>query len=279
MRNLLIFISKYNAFFLFVIFEIIALITLVKYNSFQKATYISSSNQITGAVYAKVSEISGYLSLGRVNDSLALENARLRNMLKSSFYVDTLAKRSVNDTVYKQQYTYVMARVINNSVNRRNNYITINRGSKDGITKDMGVICGAGVVGIVVNTTDHMANIQSVLHKDTRISAMLADTKGVGIGSFSWGDNLDPAKGLLTDVPNHITPRLGEPVITSGISTFFPMGIPIGKVSKLNAKGGFFLNMEVNLAVDYSKLEYVYVVTNSLAKEQNDVEAQRKKDE
>jgi rod shape-determining protein MreC len=277
MRNLLIFISKYNAFFLFVIFEVTSLILLLNYNSFQKASYITSSNDVTGAINTKVSEVSDYLSLGRVNDSLAKENAMLRNQLKSSFYIDTLAKRTVNDTVYNQQYQYVPAKVISNSTNKHNNYITINRGSKDGIAKDMGVICSSGVVGLVVKTTEHFSNIQSVLNGNARISAMLADTKE--IGTFTWSGNLDPHQGLLMDVSNNVKPKLGERVVTSGQS-LYPTGIPIGKISNLHAKeGGLFLNMYLDLAVDYSKLEYVYVVVNKLAKEQAEVEAIPKKDE
>lgn len=276
MRNLLIFISKYNAFFLFIIFEIISLILLLNYNSFQKASYISSSNDVTGAINTKVSQVADYLSLGRVNDSLVRENAMLRNQLKTSFYIDTMAKQSVNDTVYNQQYQYIPAKVINNSTNRRNNYITINRGSKDGIAKDMGVICGSGVVGLVVKTTEHFANIQSLLNSNARISAMLADTKE--IGTVTWTSNLDPHQGLLMDVSNNVKPKLGEQVVTSGQS-LYPTGIPIGKISNLHAKeGGLFLNMYLNLAVDYSKLEYVYVVVNKLAKEQTEVEAQPKKE-
>lgn len=278
MRNLLIFISKYNAFFLFVIFEISSLFILINYNSFQKATYISSSNQITGLAYQKVGQVTDYLSLATVNDSLAHENAWLHSQLRSSFYIDTLTKRAIADSIYKQQYTYIVAKVINNSVNHRNNYITINRGSKDGITKDMGVICSSGVVGFVINTTDHLANIQSVLHKKTQISAMLADTHD--LGNFLWGDNLDPHQGLLVDVSNNVKPHVGEAVVTSTLSSLYPAGIPIGKISNLHAKGGgLFLNMEVSLAVDYSKLEYVYVVVNRLALEQKQVEATRLKDE
>jgi rod shape-determining protein MreC len=278
MRNLLIFISKYNAFFLFVIFEIISLLLLLNYNAFQKASYITSSNNVTGAINTKVGQVGDYLSLGRVNDSLARENAILRNQLKSSFYIDTIAKRSVNDTVYNQQYQYIAAKVISNSTNQRNNYITINRGSKDGIEKDMGVICGSGVVGLVVKTTEHFANIQSLLNGNARISAMLADNKE--IGTVTWTSNLDPHQGLLMDVSNNVKPKLGESVVTSGQS-LYPTGIAIGKISNLHAKeGGLFLNMYLDLAVDYSKLEYVYVVINKLAKEQVEVEKRPKtKDE
>src|SRR6201996_1806717 len=157
MRNLLIFITKYNAFFLFVIFEICSLIIYVKYNSFQKATFINSTNQVTGNLYAQADELKGYLSLKEVNDSLARENARLRNQLKSSFYIDTLAKRKVTDTVYKQQYEYVVAKVINNSVDHRNNYLTINLGSNAGIIKGRGVICNSGIVGKIIYVGEHYA--------------------------------------------------------------------------------------------------------------------------
>src|ERR1700744_125368 len=135
MRNLLIFITKYNAFFLFIIFEVAALIVFIKYNSFQKASFINSSNGVTGNLYAKVSEWQSYLSLRDVNDSLAHENMKLHNQLKSSFYVDSVSKHKVNDSVYKQQYEYLVAKVINNSINHANNYLTINRGSQQGDRK------------------------------------------------------------------------------------------------------------------------------------------------
>ena len=276
MRNLLIFIIKYNAFFLFIIFEVSALLIYIKYNSFQKATFINSANQVTGNLYARADDLNSYLSLREVNDQLAKENAALRNQLKSSFYVDTLVKQKVTDTVYKQQYEYTLTKVINNSVNKRDNYITINRGSKEGIAKNMGVICGDGVVGIVMYVSDHLAVVQSLLHKDTRISAMLADNKV--IGSLIWGDDLDPHKALLVDVTNNIKPHIGEAVVTSGYS-LFPAGIPLGKVVNLHTKnGGFFLNMQVALSVDFSKLQYVNVVTNKYAQQQADLEAQEKQE-
>jgi len=276
MRNLLIFITKYNAFFLFIIFEVSALLIYIKYNSFQKATFINSANQVTGNLYARADELNSYLSLRDANEQLAKENAALRNQLKSSFYVDTLAKQKVTDTVYKQQYEYTLAKVINNSVNKRDNYITINRGSKEGIAKNMGVICADGVVGIVMYVSDHLAVVQSLLHKDTHISAMLADNHA--IGSLIWGDDLDPHKALLVNITNNVKPRMGELVVTSGYS-LFPAGVPLGKVVNLHTKsGGFFLNMEVALSVDFSKLQYVNVVNNKYAQQQADLEAQEKQE-
>ena len=277
MRNLLIFITKYNAFFLFLIFEISSLVIYIKYNSFQKASFINSSNNVTGYLYTQKSDLDAYLSLKDVNDSLARENAVLRNQLKSSFYIDTIAKRKVDDTIYKVQYVYTVARVINNSTNRSYNYLTIDRGSKDGIAVGMGVICSTGIVGKVVYVTPHLANVQSMLNKDTRFSVMLAKNKE--IGSIRWGDDLDPHKGLLMDVNNNAQPQYGELVVTSGYS-LFPAGIPVGKISNLHPKeGGASLNMEITFSVDYSKLQYVDVVDYKQAQEQAGLEAQQKKDD
>lgn len=278
MRNLLIFLSKYNAFFLFVIFGIASLVIFIKYNSFQKAAFINSSNKTIGDLYSKSDEVKGYLSLREVNDSLARENARLRNQLKTSFYADTLVKHTVNDTVYKQQYQYIEAKVVKNSVNLRSNYITINIGSNAGVEKGMGVISDAGVVGKIILVGEHYSIVQSLLHKETVFSAMLANTRE--LGSFSWSAESDPHKGLLYNVSNNATPKLGELVVTSDQS-LFPAGIVIGKLSNLHSKTdkGAFLNMDVAIAVNFSKLEYVYVINNKLAKEQLGLEAQEKQDE
>ena len=228
-------------------------------------------------MYTKVDEFYSYLSLKEVKDSLARENAHLRNLLKSSYYIDTASKHKVADTVYKQQYEYIVAKVINNSVNRSNNYLTIDKGAKQGIAKGMGVICNKGIVGKVVFVSDHFALIQSLLHKDSQFSAMLAKNKEIGY--VAWSDDMDPHKGLMKDVSNNAQPKLGEWVVTSGYS-LFPEGVPIGKISSLHTKGGgYSLNMEVLLSVDFSKLEYVNVVDNKFAKEQEALEAQRKKDE
>jgi rod shape-determining protein MreC len=143
--------------------------------------------------------------------------------------------------------------------------------------KAMGVISGNGVVGVVRVVSKHLSIVQSVLHKDTHLSAMLVDNKA--IGSLQWGDDLDPHNAQLIDINNNIKGRVGEPVVTSGYS-LFPAGIAIGKVTSLHTKtGGFFLNMEVALSVDYGKLQYVNVVNNKYALEQANLEAQRKKDE
>jgi len=277
MRNLLVFFTKYNAFFLFLVFEIVSILIYVNYNSFQKASVINSSNEVTGNLFQRINEFYSYLSLKDVNDSLSKENTKLRNNLKSSFYIDTVVKHKVNDSVFKRQYEYISAKVVNNSVNKVNNYITINKGRKQGIEKGFGVVCSLGIVGKVINVSENFSVVQSLLHKDSQFSAMLANDKEIGY--VEWGEDLDPHKALLKDVSNNALPKLGESVVTSGFS-LFPEGIPIGKISSLHTRsGGYSLNMEIKLGVDFSNLHYVNVIVNKFAKEQEGLEAQQKKNE
>ncbi len=202
----------------------------------------------------------------------------MRNQLKSSLYVDTVSKGTFTDTIYKQQYSFIAAKVVNNSVNRSRNTITINVGSDAGVQKGMGVISNGGAVGKVILVSRHYSVIQSLLNTETTVSAMLANSKQ--LGSFSWGADMNPHIGLLYDVPTDATPKVGEQVVTSNHS-LFPAGIVIGKLINLKAKNpkGSFLSMDVALAVDFSKLQYVEVVINQFAVEQTGLEAQIKADE
>jgi rod shape-determining protein MreC len=273
MRNLWIFISKYNAFFFLIIFLLTSLIFLVNNNSYQRASVWNSSHQLIGETYERINAFTSYLSLGRTNDSLAAENAQLKNQLKTSFFDDSVEERTVNDTLTRQQYNYIVAKVVNNSVHQKNNYITINRGLKHGIRKGMGVISAKGVVGIVLNVSEHFATIQSVLHSDTRISASVNGN----IGSLVWGEeSSDPRLAILRDIPNHVIVKKGNRVVTSGYS-LFPSGIEIGRVTRTGLKGGdSFLDIEIYLSTEFSKLKYVYVINNLLAQEQKELEAPKK---
>jgi rod shape-determining protein MreC len=273
MRNLWLFISKYNAFFLFIIFFTISLILLINNNSYQRASVWNSSNQIVGQAYERVNKFSSYLVLGETNDSLATENARLRNLLKSSYYDDSLKQVTVKDSTLKQQYTYTVARVINNSVHQKNNYLTINRGSKHGIKKGMGVISSSGVVGIVLNVSANFSTVRSLLHTETKISASVDGN----IGSLVWGEgNYDSRFALLKDIQSHLTIRKGARVITSEFS-LFPPGTNIGYVSESNTRdGNSALKIKVKLDTDFTKLQYVYVIINLLSEEQLVLEAQNK---
>ena len=273
MRNLWLFISKYNAFFLLIIFFTISLVMMVNNNSYQRASVWNSSNQLIGTIYERVNELRSYLVLGKTNDSLAAENARLKNLLKSSFFSDSIKKVSVNDTILKQQYTYTVARVINNSIRQKNNYITINRGKKHGIQKGMGVTTSTGIVGIVLNVSENFSTIRSLLHSETKISASVNGN----IGSLMWGEgNNDSRVAILKDIQGHLIIKKGSRVTTSEFS-LFPQGTNIGVVSRTGFKSGdSSLDIEVKLDTDFSALQYVYVINNLLSMEQVSLEVLNK---
>lgn len=273
MRNLWLFISKYNAFFLLIIFFTISLILLIKNNSFQRASVWNSSNQVVAQSYEKVNEISSYLRLGKTNDSLASENARLRNQLATSFTSDSIKQGTVRDTTLKQQYTYTVATVINNSVHQKNNYLTINRGSKHGISKGMGVTSAKGIVGIVLNVNENFSTIRSLLHSETKVSANVNGS----IGSIVWGEgNYDPRFAYLKDIQSHLNIKKGNRVVTSEFS-MFPQGTAIGYVAETRtSKGDNSLDIKIKLDTDFATLDYVYVINNILSAQQLSLEAQNK---
>lgn len=273
MRNLWIFISKYNAFFLFIIFFVFSIVLVVTHNPFQQTAVFNTSNHIVGGLYQKVDLWKGYFSLNETNETLARENASLRALLKQSYFDGKVEKGAMLDSAREIRYRYIEARVINNSIHQKNNYITLNRGSLQGIEKGMGVISSRGVVGIVLHVSPHFSTVQSILHSDTRISASLE--KSHAFGSLIWGDNNpDPGIAYLKDIPNHIPVVKGERVLTSGYS-LFPEGILIGKVLETGIPSGeSFFNIRIALNNDFSTLQYVYVVSDDLNREKEALEAE-----
>lgn len=279
MRNLLIFISKYNAFFFFIIFFAISLALIIQNNSYQRASILNSSNLVIGQSYEKINSLQAYLRLAQINDSLAKENARLRASLKSSFYFDSVEQNTVKDTVKLQEYTYLVAQVVNNSTHQKSNTITVNKGRRHGIRKGMGVICSSGIVGIVDNVSAHYATIKSLLHQDVRISARISENQA--FGSLVWGqENYDPRMAVLKDIPNHVEVKRGYHIVTSGYSSLFPADIPIGRVLATRKKSGeISSDVKVKLSTDFSTLAYVYIIKSSLAAERHALELESKEDE
>ncbi|TCK85475.1 rod shape-determining protein MreC [Albibacterium bauzanense] len=273
MRNLWVFINRYSTFFLFILFFGGSIVLVVRNNTFQRASTINSSNQIIGSIYQQVDYFKGYLSLNETNLALARENAALRALLKSSNYDNKVISNVIRDSTQQPEYSYIQARVINNSVNQKNNYITVNRGARHGIKKGMGVISSKGIVGIVLNVSENFSTIQSLLHSDTKISASLA--KSQAFGSLVWGtQSSDPQKALLRDIPNHVKVENKEQVITSGFS-LFPPGIVIGTVLETGlSSGSSFLDISVLLNNDFSTLRYVYVIVDKYSEEKEALEIQ-----
>lgn len=270
MRNLFFFIYKYHVFFLFFILEVLAFVILYRFNNYQKASFLNYTSWIASNFYNSVNNTQEYFNLRRVNDSLQLENARLRTQQLNSYYKNNVSLTTINDTVYKQQYRYIAAQVVNNSVIKRNNFITLNRGHDHGIRRDMGVISESGVVGIVMNVSSRYCTVLSLLNSHCNISAKLQ--KNGAFGAVRW-DGGDPRIARLLDVNKHVPVKEGDLVVTSNFSTIFPEGLPIGKVREQSLDAGDnFHTIRIDLFTDFSTVSTVYVIENLLKYEQQTLE-------
>tara|TARA_R110002096_G_scaffold136909_10_gene289923 strand:- start:1758 stop:2594 length:837 start_codon:yes stop_codon:yes gene_type:complete len=267
MRNLIAFISKYSYFFLFLIFEVFAFYLLFSNNHLQRTSFLNSTNSITGSIYQRYANFTDYLNLKEVNQLLVEENKRLKENQIQSYQRLFGENVMVDDTIFKQKYFYTIAGVINNSVNKQSNYLTINIGENNGIKNGMGVVSSNGVVGVVKNVSKNYASILSLLHQDAKISAKLKNTNY--FGSMQW-DGVDYRMGVLEDIPNHVDIQVGDTIETSGYSAIFPEGIPLAIVSEFEkVEGENFYEIKVQFTNDFKTLSKVYVVKNIHQEEQN----------
>jgi rod shape-determining protein MreC len=261
MRGLLRFLLKYYAFFLFIFLEVISLVLVYNFNSYQKARYLNSSNQITGSIYNSFSSVGNYFSLASVNRKLARENAMLKSLVADLPYIkitpySIISKGEFTDSVFR----FISAKVINNSVDRQFNYITINKGRKHGIKPDQGVVNSEGIVGVITHVSESFSLGFSVLNKKWGASAKLK--KSGTFGPLSWdGKSADYAN--LTGIPFHVPLVEGDTVVTSSYSSVFPEDIMIGVIESFEKPDGEnYYNIKVRLSVNFRALSYVDVVEN-----------------
>ncbi len=276
MRNLLRFLWKYSNFVLFILMEVFCLYLVFQNNSFQKAGWINSSNAFVGNVFTTANSIKEYFALKETNELLAAENARLRNQSLGSYAKYITTATVINDTVLKQQYTYIPAEVVNNSVNRRNNYLTLNRGYKQGITNDMAVITSNGIIGYTKDVSANYCTVLSILNKDAKISAKI---KRFGeLGSLIW-EGGDYRFGLLQDIGTHVKITKGDTIVTSNFSDIFPSNITIGTVESFAPReGGEFYNIKVRYTGNLKNVTHVYIINNILREEKKNLEERSQHD-
>jgi rod shape-determining protein MreC len=254
MQNLIQFLLRSGYVFLFIGLELICFTLIVRTNENQKQLYFQYSSGITGKLSSRVESFVDYWSLGEINDSLLTENARLRHNLyqEDVAYVDSVR------APFLLPYTVIPARIIKNSVNARNNYVVIDRGSDAGIRKGMGVLHDDGPVGIVIATSPRFAKVLSILHSESMISASLK--RNNYFGALVW-KSTNPVQMRLEAVPKHALVQVGDTVVTSGQSAVFPRDIVIGVVDTFWIdRGSSFYSIDVNLNLDISRLDHVYVL-------------------
>ena len=267
MHYLLYFLRKQYFYFLFVTLEVIALVLLFNENAYQNSALAYVSNGIAGSVLNISSNISEYFSLKRVNRILAEDNAKLHSNRSEAFYKADTNTFYYNDTIFKLEYKYISVKVISNSTNRRNNFLMLNKGHRQGIENHMGVIIGDRIVGQVVSVSDHFCWVMSLLNKDSRISGKFKKNNQLVNIEWNGGSYL---KGDVKEIPKHVIVQKGDTIITSGNSDIFPEGLLIGTIDNFTlAPEENFNYATILFATDFNSLSFVEVVIDMMRKEKD----------
>ena len=257
---------RFSSLFVFLVLEIACFMMVVKYNQRQSDVYFNTVNQFTGFLDEKTSQVYQYFKLYDENIRLARENARLFERLTNAGIRDTFLQDSVFDDKQQLQYLFMPAKVVKNSTNSNHNYMILDKGEKDGVVPNSGVVTEHGVVGIVRKVSKNYCVAMSILHRQTKISARIRN-KGF-FGPLTW-KSTDAWMFDLEDIPKHAPVAKTDTVETSGYSSLFPKGIMIGTIEKLSMEpGSNFFSITVRSHQDMSNLQHVYIVKNLLAKEQ-----------
>jgi rod shape-determining protein MreC len=262
MRSLLRFLVRNNAFLLFLFLEVVSLVLVFNYNSFQKSKFLNSSNKISASFYNSVSEVLQYFELARVNKELANENATLRTQLEWEKINALLNRDSLNSVAGSADsiFLFTSARIINNSVNKQQNYITLDKGRKHGIKPDQGILSSQGIVGVVISVSESFSTGLSLLNPRWNVSAKLKNTGYYG--SLSW-DGQDYQIANLLEIPFHVQLAAGDTIVTSGHSSIFPEGLMMGVVEEFTQpKGENYYEIKVRLSTNFKSIRYVEVIEN-----------------
>lgn len=275
MRNLINFFIKNFTWIVFLFYVVVSCALLFSGNPYQHHVYMSSAGAVTASVYEAANNVTSYFHLRGINEDLQRRNAALEleviglkdkiRAYEAKAYADTMTVDSA-----LSRYSFIIAHVINNSVTRPCNYITIEKGRLDGVRPEMGVVDQNGVVGIVNIVGDHTARVISLLNPNLKISCKVKGNDHVG--SLVW-DGVDPRTAVLEELPRHAVFHRGDTIVTSGFSSVFPEGVPVGTVlSDARGHDGDFFALKIRLFTDFSTLSTVRVVGDAMMHELREVE-------
>ena len=256
MQQIINFILRYKISLLYLLFLTIALAFTVQSHSYHRSSYFNSANWLSGSVYNTTDRITSYFSLGKTNKQLLEENRRLRKLL---YNAGQTADSILLDSTFLN-YSLLTAQVIKNSFANQDNYITINKGSKQGLKQDMGVITSEGILGIIEKTSNNYSAVQSILNTKSNINAKIKNTNY--FGSLTWNtERYDEVQ--LEDIPRLVPLLVGDTIVTGAMSSIFPENIPIGTIKKfdLNASQSFY-RIDVQLFNDMTNIKNVYIIEN-----------------
>ena len=258
MQQIIFFLIRNKNFLLFIALFSISIFITIQTHSYHKNKFVNSSNAITGGIYSIKSSITDYFNLREENKILINENTRIRKQLES--YKSKVVNQNIDTSSIFSKYYFVSAKVINNSFSKTKNKLTINKGKRDSIQLDMGVITSKGIVGIIDNLSNKYATIQSILNTNSQINAKLKNEKH--FGSLVWNAE-DPNVIQLIDIPRLAPVKTGDTIVTGGRSTIFPEGILIGAVIDFElTEDENSQNLNIQLFNDMTNLEHVYIIDN-----------------
>ena len=263
MQQIIYFFIRNKNFLLFAVLFIISVALTFQTHNYHNDKFISSANFITGGVYTFRNNITDYLNLGKENEQLLQENLMLRKRLDQ--FKEVVVFEKLDSTVLPNKYDYFTARVINNNYSKTKNQLTLDKGPKDSIKIDLGVISSQGIVGIVSDVSENYSTVQSILNTKSRINAKHKNSSH--FGSLKW-DTKDPNVAQLVDIPRLAELKRGDTIVTGGRSTIFPEGLLIGTVKDFHLdKDDNYYSVNVQLFNDMTSLEHVYLIENNEAKE------------
>ncbi|NER18271.1 rod shape-determining protein MreC [Spongiivirga citrea] len=264
MQQIFNFIFRNKNFLLFLLLFVLSMIFTVQSHSYHRSKFVNSANFLSGGIYSAFSNIDEYFALKSTNEELVEENLRLRKMLFNPS--DSLANQiTIDSTSFDKNYILVSTKVIQNDFTRRDNFLTIKKGSSQGIEPDMGVFNSKGIVGIIDKTSSGYSTVISILNSTSQINAEIKKTQN--FGTLKW-DGKSPYTVQLADVPKRARIAIGDSIITGGRSTIFPKGIHIGAIKDFKLDGSEnYYEIEVELFNDMTKLNNVYVIKNKDAEE------------
>ncbi|RLD29343.1 MAG: rod shape-determining protein MreC [Bacteroidetes bacterium] len=258
MQQIINFLIRNKTFLLFLLLFSISLTLIFQSHSYHKSKFINSANFFTGGIYQSVNNIKQYFSLKKENKTLLEENNRLKSILFNS--ETGASKQTYLVENNSDNYKLIPAQVYKNSYSATNNYLTINKGIKDSVSQDFGVITSKGIIGIIDNTSNNYARVMSILNTNSRINVQLKKTNH--FGTLIW-DTESPTHVNLIDVPKLAPVTAGDTIITGGRSTIFPKGIPVGEVVsfKLDETENYY-NIKIKLFNDMTNVGHVYIIEN-----------------
>lgn len=275
MDNLLYLYLKWRPWMLFIIYAVLSCVLLFGSNPYQHSVYLTSANSITAKIYSTSTSITSYFNLRDINEDLQRRNAELElEALRMRQRIQTLEEYELNATTRPDsslmRYNFIVAHVINGTTSRSHNYITLNKGSIDGVKPEMGVVDQNGVIGKVDVVGKHSSRVISLLNDYFRLSCKVKNSSHVG--SLAW-DGKDSRYALLLEIPRHSVFNIGDTIVTSGYSTAFPEGVPVGIVEQgMTDYDENFLTARIRLLTDFSKLGMVRLVIDNLSDEIKTVE-------